>query len=163
MLLVSSLTSHTNHSLSTLPINVYLPTDYGTPESNAAYLDCLCELDGFISAQSFDNVIICGDFNVDFSRNNHNTSCLTDFMDEYNLVRADTSPHIQLTYRKDDFSASSWPDHVLTLRHNVSNSGATCLDSVLFDLCFQAPLSVHIRDSSHVDASSHPNNSLQAS
>ena len=65
-----NLTTHvidSNQSLCTLLLNVYLPTDYGTLESNDAFLDCLCELDGFISAQSFDNILICGDFNVDFS------------------------------------------------------------------------------------------------
>ena len=38
--------------LSTLPINVYLPTDYGTSDSNNAFLESLGELDGFISMQS---------------------------------------------------------------------------------------------------------------
>ena len=39
---------------------------FTSPDSNAAFLECLGELDGFISAQPYDNLIICGDFNVDF-------------------------------------------------------------------------------------------------
>ena len=34
-----------------LIVNVYLPTDYGTHDSNNAFLESLAELDGFISAQ----------------------------------------------------------------------------------------------------------------
>ena len=48
-----------------------MPIDYGTIDLRTAYLDTITELDGFISVQSFDNLIICGDFNVDFSRASH--------------------------------------------------------------------------------------------
>ena len=80
-----------------------------------------------VSAQSFDN-ITRGDFNVDFSRDNHNRSHLQALMIHHNLVRANASSNIQFTYRKDDHSASSWPDHVLTLSHNVQD--VACLDDV---------------------------------
>ena len=118
-------TSNPDCSQSILLVNVYLPTDYGTVVTNNAFLDCLGELDGFISAQPFDN-IICGDFNVDFSRNSHQ---LVDFMNTHNLVRADSSTNIQFTYRRDDLSVTSWPDHVLTLPHCLSQiPGVSCLD-----------------------------------
>ena len=58
----------------------------GPPESNSAFLDCLGELEGFISMQSFDNIIIGGDFNVDFSRDNHNHNLLLNFMLQNNLA-----------------------------------------------------------------------------
>ena len=92
----------------------------GPPESNSVFLDCLGELEGFISMQSFDNIIIGGDFNVDFSRDNHNRNFLLSFMLQNNFARADSSSNIQFTYRRDDHSVTSWPDHVLTLSHNVS-------------------------------------------
>ena len=123
--------TNTDCPQSTLLVNVYFPTDYGTPDSDAAFLECLGELDGFISAQPYDNLIICGDFNVDFSRSTHNSIHLLDFMTDHNLVRADSSSNIQFTYRRDDHSASSWPDHVLTLRHQLPLiQGVSCLDSV---------------------------------
>ena len=52
-------------------------------------------------------------------------------MTHLNLVRADTSSNIQFTYKRDDYSASSWPDHILTLSHNASQIvGVACLDNV---------------------------------
>ena len=66
-----------------------------------------------VSAQSF----ICGDFNVDFSRSNNNSLLLSDLMKTHNLVQADLCSNISYTYRRDDMSAHSWPDHVLTSRH----------------------------------------------
>ena len=110
-----SLCSPGNPHLNTLLINVYLPTDYGT---NNAYLESLCELEGFISTHPFDNLIICGDFNVDFSRNSHNCRNLNLFMQNLNLVCPDLSSNIKYTFRRDDLTSFSWPDHVLTLGHH---------------------------------------------
>ena len=105
----------TVHNPLSLLTSIYQLINYGTIETNTAFLDCLGELDGFISAQPFDNVIICGDFNVEFSCNTHNSHQLVDFMNTHNLVRADTSTNIQFTYRRDDLSVTSWPDHTMYL------------------------------------------------
>ena len=59
-----------------LLINVYLPTDYNTPELNNSFLETLAELEGFISSYSYDNLILCGDFNVDFDRDGQNANHL---------------------------------------------------------------------------------------
>ena len=49
------LITHCSRScLHTLIVNVYLPTDYGTPDSNSEFLECLSKLDGFFAAQSFE-------------------------------------------------------------------------------------------------------------
>lgn len=103
-----------NSCLNTLIINVYLPTDYGTLDSENAYVDALGELDGFSSSQSYDNLILCGDFNVDFSRTSHNSAHLHRFMFAHDLVATDLNSSICYTYCRDDHSAFSWPDHVLT-------------------------------------------------
>ena len=116
-----------NSILNTLLINVYLPTDYGTSDSNNAFLESLGELDRFISMQSFDNIIICGDFNVHFSQSNHNCVQLLTFMRTYNLVCADLSCNIEYTYRRDDYTSFSWPDHILTL-HLIKQ--ITCTNDV---------------------------------
>ena len=102
-------------------INVYMPTDYGTIESKTAYLETIAELDGFISAQSFDNLIICGDFKyyVDFSRPSHHHNLLTSFMHSHNLVRADIRSDIKFSHRRDDYLAFSWPDHILSVGHHA--------------------------------------------
>ena len=60
-----------------LLICVYLPTDVSTAASHSAFSESLCELDGIISAEHFDNIIIVGDFNVDVSRPGPNCSNLS--------------------------------------------------------------------------------------
>ena len=67
-------------------LNVYFPADYGTSDSNNEFLDTIAELEGFLSSHEYDNVIICGDFNVDFCRPGHNHDHLMSFMRDYNLT-----------------------------------------------------------------------------
>ena len=69
-----------------LLICVYLPTDYSTVASHSAFSESRCELHGLISAEHLDNVIIAGDFNVDFSRPGPNCSNLSAFMLSNNLI-----------------------------------------------------------------------------
>ena len=85
----------TSSTFNTLLFNVYLPTDYNTCGSNNAFLETVAELDGFISSQLYDNIIICGDFNVDFSRGGHNFRHLDSFMCEHGLVSADRNSSIK--------------------------------------------------------------------
>ena len=61
-----------NYTFNTLIINAYLPTDYGTPDSNNALIEAVSELEGFLMCQSYDNLLVCGDLNVDFMRGGHN-------------------------------------------------------------------------------------------
>ena len=72
--------AHDNSPFVILLICVYLPTDYSTVASHSAFSESLCELHGIISAEHFDNVIITGDFNVDFSCPGPNCSNLSMFM-----------------------------------------------------------------------------------
>ena len=90
-------------------ICVYLPTNDGSPES---HLITLGELEGFIDRHKYDYLIITGDFNADFGRDNANLRHLSDL----SLVSADLPFHssIQYTYMRDDGGASSWPDHFLS-------------------------------------------------
>ena len=41
-----------NYTFNTLMISAYLPTDYGTPDSNNAFIEFVPELDGFLMSQS---------------------------------------------------------------------------------------------------------------
>ena len=72
-----------------LLICVYLPTDNSTAASHSAFSESLCELHGLILAEHFDNIIIAGDFNVDFSRPGPNCSNLSTFMLSKNLISVD--------------------------------------------------------------------------
>ena len=53
------------NSFTTLFICVYLPTDYGNQDSQDRFAESLNKLRGFIDSQSYDNMIVAGDFNVD--------------------------------------------------------------------------------------------------
>ena len=129
-----SLTLHNsldNSPFAILFVCVYLPTDYSNVASHTAFPESIGELDGIISAENFDNIIIVGDFNTDLSRPGSNFTTLTSFMSSHKLVCVDKLYNINFTYRKDDFSCFSSPDHILTYS-NFSNliDSAFTLDPV---------------------------------
>ena len=110
------LTDHCGHTV--LLVCVYLPTDYGTHTSHD---DFLGQLEGFICSQSYDSLVIMGDFNVDFDRSGVNRSQLITFMNEYDLSAVDLCYcSINFTYENSDGSAKSWLDPVLSSRSFVS-------------------------------------------
>ena len=118
-----SLTLHNsldNSPFAILFVCVYLPTDYSNVASHTAFAESIGELDGIISAENFDNIIIAGDFNTDLSRPGSNFTTLTSFMSSHKLVCVNKLYNIKFTYRKDDFSCFSSPDHILTYS-NFSN------------------------------------------
>ena len=117
---------------STLILCVYLPFNDGSKESCRDFIITLGELEGFIDRFNADNIIIAGDFNVDFKRSSANCQHLLNFMTDLDLVSVDQSfaSVIDYTYSRDDDSAHSWPDHFLTYRsfaHKFTNF--RCLDS----------------------------------
>jgi len=97
-----------------LLVCVYLPTDCGNATSCEDFLLALGELKGFICSQSFDSLMIIGDFNfnVNFNRGGMNCAQLL----EYYLTAVDLGyrSHINFTYENSDGSVTSWLDHVLT-------------------------------------------------
>ena len=109
-----------SNSFKSLLICVYLPTNYNSSQSNDYFLETIGELKGYVNSMFFDNLIIAGDFNVDFSRSNVTNRYLNSFMSNLNLVASDVQPKfgIKYTYRRDDGLAFSWPDHVLTFSHH---------------------------------------------
>ena len=99
--------------------------------SEQLYRESLAELKGFVDSQSFDNLIIAGDFNVDFHTSSWRDLLLT-FMTETNLCAVDLYFHdsINYTYERDDGQVTSWPDHIFTLRHHCSLiTGVTTIHS----------------------------------
>jgi len=62
-----------------LLVCVYLPTDYGSA-THEDFLLALGELEGFICSQSFDSLMIIGDFNIDFNRGGMNCVQLLEFI-----------------------------------------------------------------------------------
>ena len=66
---------------------VYLPLTDGSGESCNEFLVTWGEVEGVIDRP--DNVIIAGDFNVDFNRSSVNRQHLLNFMNDLKLVSAD--------------------------------------------------------------------------
>ena len=110
--------------------------------SNDLYLETLSEIKGFIDSYTFDNIVVGGDFNVDFQRWSVVSNYLQSFMNDLNIICAVQSQSIQFTYERDGGQVRSWPDHILTLRHLSSTvSDVRCIHSAsnFFDhvpLCF---------------------------
>ena len=48
-----------------LIVSIYMPVDYGDPESFAEFMEQLGDLDGILSSVSFNSCICIGDFNAD--------------------------------------------------------------------------------------------------
>ena len=107
--------------LSTLFICVYLPTDYGNLDSQDWFAESLNELRGFIDSQSYDNMIVAGDFNVDFTRLSVNRDVLLSFVSDLDLSIEDMCDLSQYSYMRDDGLVSSWPDHILTSSCHLDN------------------------------------------
>ena len=98
----------------TLLISVYMPSQCG-PSSHCEYLNTLGEIEGFIVSQQFDNIVLVGDFNVDFDRGGSLADLLLDFMTDLNVVACDLSHRnsIGFTYKRDDGIVRSWIDHII--------------------------------------------------
>ena len=89
-----------------LLICVYLPTLSSSPSCNEDFIFALSELEGFINAHNFDQLIIGGDLNVDFSRPSRNRDCLVELMSSLDLLALDVtlssvSNNIGFTYMKE--------------------------------------------------------------
>ena len=112
-------------------ISVYMPSQ-GAPSAQCEYLNTLDEIEGFINSQQYDNIILVGDFNVDFDRG----GSLADFITDLNVVACDLSHRnsIGFTYERDDGIVRSWIDHIIcsqSLCPNVHTSINPVLTSLI--------------------------------
>ena len=99
-----------------LLINVYLPVDQQSMSTiHVEYEQALNEIEGIINATAFNDVIICGDYNTDFSRNNLQTETLCQFIERNELKIGWDSVRAQrgMTYVNVDLNHASTIDHVL--------------------------------------------------
>ena len=65
----------------------------------------------FINSQSFNSLLVTGDFNVDFAR------CSPKFLEEFNLVSVDLSYHANVQFTYEGYNSSLWIDRILSSRH----------------------------------------------
>ena len=84
-------------------ISVYMPAECA-PSHFSDYLNTLGEIEGFIDSQQCDNIVLAGDFNVDFDRGGSLADILLDFISDLDLVASDLSYRnsVGFTYERDD-------------------------------------------------------------
>ena len=129
--------------LSCLLVCVYMPARSSSTASSE-YLNTLGELQGFITSQHFDVLLIAGDFNVDFDRSGPFHSLLIDFISDLNLFVCDLpfKNSVGFTYEGSQGFPPSWIDHVLcsasyySLVTDVSSLRSGHILSDHFPLCF---------------------------
>ena len=121
------------NQFTTLIVCVYLPSNYGTQKSNDLFRETIAELHGFLDACTYDNLLVAGDFNVDFDhQSSSNYALLQAFMQEFYLYATDLDYKHQIvhTYERDDGLVRSWPDHIMTLQqHTKLIDNITCIHS----------------------------------
>ena len=92
-----------------------IPTDDGTSSSNNNLNDTLGELEGLLTAQQVDYLLVAGDFNTDVCRSSIFTKMLLDFADDHSLVFADLEfgEAVGWTFVSHSGKSHLWIDHVL--------------------------------------------------
>jgi hypothetical protein len=84
-------------SFALLILSVYLPYDNCNADDEA-FIDELFYIESIIDRHPNAHVIVCGDFNVDFSRNWRHTQILDDFCDRLSLsLQSDTATTLSIT------------------------------------------------------------------
>ncbi len=115
--------------------SVYLPCDTGSGiVVSDEFLYEISILESILCSEVFDHVIIGGDLNTDFARNNAQTNCLKQFMQDLYMHDSWLSFNSVLdkTYAFDDDSAGSTIDHVLCSKSVFSVIQKMCvIDSPL--------------------------------
>ena len=129
-----------------LIVCVYLPMDYGTTDSCDDVLFALAELNGFIDSQSYNSLLLVGDFNVWILIARWTQFADLNLIDELNLLAVDLSfrPSVKYTFESDDGSCTSWLDHILSDAH------LACCVSDVRRLDFGSNLSDHHPPSFHI-------------
>jgi len=90
------------------------------------YLDCLACILNDISEIDYRNIIIGGDFNIDFNSKHPLINVLCSFMNDLVLVNLDNKlPSGAVSFRVDTSGASSLVDHFF-----VSKSISDCVNAV---------------------------------
>lgn len=112
-----------------LVVNVYMP-HMGIEHYLDVFQEELSTLDHVLCCNSDCHLVLCGDFNVDFDRNNIGYYVLSDFCRQFNLHFADN----HLSYSV-DYSYNFNMQRFSTLDHFILSS--TLFDSCLIQCCVQ--------------------------
>ena len=98
-----------------LVINAYFPTDTQNANFNEQeLLGCLASIDYTLENNIFDQAILCGDLNCDFSRGTRFVEIVKELMDNHSLQDAwSLYPGVNFTYSGPSDRYFSLVDHVM--------------------------------------------------
>ena len=98
-----------------LLVNVYFPTDTQTVNFNEQdLLGCIASIENILENNVFDQAILCGDFNCDFSRNTRFVETVTEFMNNQSFSDAwSYFPDVEFSYSDPSDQYFSLVDHFL--------------------------------------------------
>ena len=72
--------------MSCIILSVYMPCDtYLVNTVNSEFVDCIDNIEIVLHSCDFNHIIITGDFNTNFSRDNAQSKCLSEFLVRNNL------------------------------------------------------------------------------
>jgi len=110
---------------STLFINVYLPCISAADWENE-YLDCLACILNDIGDITYKNIVMGGDFNIDFATSHPLSDSLCDFMADLSLLNLDNKlpSNATCSFRVDVSGASSLVDHFFVSESTVDSVSA---------------------------------------
>ena len=109
-------------------LNVYLPCDSQTPEAFHNYRSSLARLETVIREQSFNNLVLIGDFNADPFKGRFWKELLT-FMQPLSLIFVDQQlPKDTFSYLCPSKDSTSWLDHIF-----ASNPAAKRISNISID------------------------------
>jgi len=113
---VTGVTVCINSAMSVLVLCVYLPCDnYSQTVTNIEYEHIMNVIECTINATTCDAVIVCGDFNTSFERDNCQTRCLSEFMKRHNFRSGWDIPSAVWDYTYDNLALNhrSCIDHFI--------------------------------------------------
>ena len=98
-----------------------MPCDNYSNTVNQEYVDVVNAIELIINSEDWNGLIVCGDFNTSFSRNNAQSACLNDFMNRNRLISSWDNPHanIDFTYCNHSLNHLSVIDHFIVSLHNA--------------------------------------------
>ena len=112
---------------SVLIITVYMPCDNRSHSPDEEFIDVLNNVEQLLIQSSCNCVILCGDMNTSFTRNNFHSTYLSQFMENVVLYNAWDHPNAKCdnTYLNYDLNHFSCIDHFM-LSGNIYSKVAKC-------------------------------------
>ena len=106
--------SITIDNVSCLILSVHMPCDtYLVNNVNSEFVDCIDNIENVLHSYDFNHIIITGDFNTRFSRDNAQSKCLSEFLVRNNLFVSWEQPSAKgvNTYNNLSLGHHSFIDH----------------------------------------------------